>query len=310
MSLDADTRAFLDRVAAGASKPRHLMTPQEAREAFAGLRQLIAAGPQVHEVRDLMIPVDGAELRCRLFVPSVSPKALLVYFHGGGWVVGGIEEFDALCREIAVGADVAVALVEYRKAPEHPFPIPVNDAYAALLWWHESCTKDLGNPLPLLVGGDSAGGNLAIAATLKARELCGPDLVGQLLIYPVTDCRFARDSYLDPDNQLLTTREGMLRYWSLYAPDESQRLHPLASPMRESDLDGLPEAIVLTAEHDVLRDEGEEYAQRLQDAGVVVHHQRAAGQMHGFLMLLGLLGGSRDGVRYVCEQLRLLLARH
>lgn len=309
MSLDPETRAFLDKAAASAAKPRHLMTPAEAREAFSGLRSIIAKGPQVREARDLAIPVSGATLPCRLFVPAEPARALLVYFHGGGWVVGGVEEFDPLCREIAVGAGVAVALVEYRKAPEHPFPGPVRDACEALAWLQASQAALLGAELPLIVGGDSAGANLAIAATLQARQDGGPALAGQLLVYPVTDCRFDRPSYVDPENQLLTSRDAMLRYWSLYAPDASQRLSSLASPCREADLSGLPEAIILTAEHDVLRDEGEEYAQRLQAAGVAVHHWRAPGQMHGFLMMLGILPGSRDGLRFVCARLRELAGR-
>ncbi|MFT3721720.1 alpha/beta hydrolase [Pseudorhodoferax sp.] len=310
MGLDAETRAFLDKIAANATKPRHLMTPQEARTAFSGLRGILAQGPEMREVRELAIPVeDGAALPCRLFVPSAAPKALLVYFHGGGWVVGGLEEFDALCRAIALDADVAVALVEYRKAPEHPFPGPVHDAREAVAWLHTARRDLLGAELPLLVGGDSAGANLAIAVTLLARDNGGPALAGQLLVYPVTDCRFDRPSYVAPDNQLLTNRDAMLRYWSLYAPETSQRLSSLASPCREADLHGLPEAIVLTAEHDVLRDEGEEYADRLRAAGVPVHHWRAPGQMHGFLMMLGVLPGSRDGLRFVCAQLRELAAR-
>lgn len=309
MSLDRETRAFLDKAAAGATKPRHLMMPAEARTAFSGLRTLIAKGPDMRTVRDLAIPVAGATLPCRVFVPHANPRALLVYFHGGGWVVGSLEEFDALCREIAAGAEVAVALVEYRKAPEHPFPGPIHDACAALAWLHAARQELLGATLPLIVGGDSAGANLAIAATLTARQDGGPALAGQLLIYPVTDCRFDRPSYVDPENQLLTNREAMLRYWSLYAPDAEQRLSSLASPCREADLHGLPEAIILTAEHDVLRDEGEEYAERLRAAGVPVRHWRAPGQMHGFLMLLGILPGSRDGLRFVCTQLRELAGR-
>lgn len=122
MSLDTETRAFMDKLAATASKPRHLMTPDEARAAFARISTILSAGADVRATVALDIPVDGGTLRARLFVPHERPQALLVYFHGGGWVVGGIEEFTPLCREIAVGAGVAVALVEYRKAPEHPFP--------------------------------------------------------------------------------------------------------------------------------------------------------------------------------------------
>lgn len=304
MAIDAETRSFMAKLAAAASKPRHLMTPVEAREAFSRLTTILAPGPEVHEARDLSIPVTGGALTGRLYLPHETPSALLVYYHGGGWVVGSVSEFDPLCRELTVGASMAVVLVEYRKAPEHPFPGPVQDAWEAMQWLAAQRDALLGAELPLLVGGDSAGANLAIATTLRARHESGPALAGQLLVYPVTDCRFDRPSYIDRDNQLLTNLDTMRWYWSLYAPDEASRRSSFASPCREPDLSGLPEAIVLTAEHDVLRDEGEEYAARLQQAGVPVHHLRADGQMHGFLMLLGILPGSHSALRFVCERLR------
>ncbi|HXZ09815.1 MAG TPA: alpha/beta hydrolase [Paraburkholderia sp.] len=309
MSLDIETRAFIDKLAAAASKPRHLMTPDEARAAFARIGTILPAGADVRATLALDIPVDGGTLRARLFVPDDHPQALLVYFHGGGWVVGGIDEFSPLCREIAAGAGVAVALVEYRKAPEHPFPGPVYDAWQAAQWLAAQRVALLGAELPLFVGGDSAGGNLAIAVTLLARREQTVSFAGQLLVYPVTDCVFDRPSYLAPENQLLTNRDAMKGYWTHYAPADAARQSSLASPLREADLSGLPEAIVVTAEHDVLRDEGEAYAQRLERAGVPVHHLRAQGQMHGFLMMIGVLPGSRSGLGFVCDQLRSLAAR-
>jgi acetyl esterase len=307
MAVDSATREFLDKVAAAATKPRHLMTPDEARTAFMGLRKLLAPGRDVASAQDLSIPVHGGAIRCRLFVPSQEPRALLVYFHGGGWVVGGIEEFDPMCRDIAAGSGVAVALVEYRKAPEHAFPGPVEDAWSALQWLARQRAALLGRELPILVGGDSAGGNLAIAVTLQAREEGSPRIDGQLLVYPVADCRFDRDSYVDPANQLMLTHETMKWYWSHYARDERQRLSPYASPCRAVNLGGLPPAIVVTAEHDVLRDEGEEYAQRLRQAGVNVQSRRFEGQMHGFLMMRGILPGSDDGIAFVAQALRKLV---
>ncbi|MDR5878680.1 alpha/beta hydrolase [Caballeronia sp. LZ032] len=309
MSLDIETRAFVDTLAAAATKPRHLLTPDEARSAFARISTLLSAGAEVRATVPLEIPVDGGTLRARLFVPAEAPHALLVYFHGGGWVVGGIDEFTPLCREIAAGAGVAVALVEYRKAPEHPFPGPVDDAWQAVRWLAAQQAALLGAELPLLVGGDSAGGNLAIAVTLLARRERTVSIAAQLLVYPVTDCDFDRPSYVAPDNQLLTTRDAMLAYWKHYAPAGSARASSLAAPLREPDLSGLPEAIVVTAEHDVLRDEGEAYALRLEQAGVRVHHLRAQGQMHGFLMMIGVLPGSRDGLRFICDRLRSVTAR-
>ncbi|WP_277184875.1 alpha/beta hydrolase [Caballeronia sp. BR00000012568055] len=307
MSLDFETRAFMDKLAAAASKPRHQMTPDEARAAFARISTILSPGADVRAIVPLDIPVDGGMLRARLIVPDEIPRALLVYFHGGGWVVGGVDEFTPLCREIAAGAGVAVALVEYRKAPEHPFPQPVHDAWQATQWLAAQRIALLGTELPMLVGGDSAGANLAIAVTLLARRARTVPLVAQLLVYPVTDCTFDRPSYLAPENQLLTNREVMTGYWNHYAPDHAARQTSLASPLREADLSGLPEAIIVTAEHDVLRDEGEAYAQRLEQARVPVHRLRAQGQMHGFLMMIGVLPGSRSGLDYISERLRGLI---
>ncbi|MGE4243118.1 alpha/beta hydrolase fold domain-containing protein [Ramlibacter sp.] len=308
MALDAATRAFLDKMAAAAAKPRHLLTPDEARAGFRNLRLLLAPGAEVAEARDLAIPVEGGTLRSRLYIPAGGePQALLVYFHGGGWVVGGIEEFEPMCRDLAAGANVAVALVECRKAPEHAFPGPLDDAWAALKWLAANRVEFAGSDLPLLVGGDSAGGNLAIAVTLRARDENGPRIRGQLLVYPVTDCRFDRASYTDPDNQLMLTTDVMKYYWGHYVPDETQRASPLASPCRAESLRGLPPAVVVTAEHDVLRDEGEEYAQRLQAADVPVELERRAGQMHGFLMMRGILPGSDSGMAYTTGALKRLV---
>ncbi|TDG21234.1 alpha/beta hydrolase [Paraburkholderia silviterrae] len=309
MSLDRESRAFMEKLASSASKPRHLMTPGEARAAFSKITAILAPGPEMREVVPLDIPVENGALRARLYVPNEHPQALLIYFHGGGWVVGGIDEFDPLCREIATGASVAVALVEYRKAPEHPFPGPVQDAWQATQWLARKRAELLPADVPLFVGGDSAGGNLAIAVTLLARKTRTVSIDAQLLVYPVTDCLFERQSYADPNNQLLTNREAMKWYWAHYAPQDTARQSSLASPLREPELDGLPEAIVVTAEHDVLRDEGEAYVERLTGAGVPVHHLRAAGQMHGFLMMIGILPGSRDGLAFVCGRLRALAAR-
>jgi acetyl esterase len=307
MPLDPETRAFLDKLAASATKPRHLMTPSEGREAFSRLRNVLPKGCEVRTVAPLAIPVAGGVLPGRLFVPFEEPSAIMVYFHGGGWVVGSLEEFDPLCREIARAAGMAVVLVEYRKAPEHPFPGPVDDAWAATLWVAEHAAGLVGRDLALLVGGDSAGGNLAIAVTLRARAAGAPMLAGQLLVYPVTDSRFDRPSYQDPANQLMTNRDVMHNYWNRYVPDEAMRSLPEASPCREPNLRGLPPAVVVTAEYDVLRDEGEDYADRLRAAGVPVDLRRFAGQMHGFLMMIDILSGAAIGVDFVGVALRQLI---
>jgi acetyl esterase len=309
MAVEPVTRGFLQKMAERATKPRHEMTPTEARAALAELPKVIGRGPAVWRAQDLDIPADAALLPARLFLPSQDVRALLAYFHGGGWVVGSLAEFDPLCREIAVRSGCAVLAVAYRKAPEHPYPAPIDDAWAALQWIAGQQDALLGKPVPLLVGGDSAGANLTIAVTFRARAKSSPRIAAQLLVYPVTDYNLESPSYVDPENQLMLTRETMAWYWGHYVPDATKRREPEASPLRAADLSGLPPAIVVTAEHDVLRHEGEEYARRLREAGVPVSHRRFDGQMHGFLMMVELLPGSAIGLEYVSEMLRQILAK-
>lgn len=306
MALDSATNDFLERVSASATKPRHLMTPDEARSAFVRLRGLLQKGSDIEKVKDISIPVpDGAGLRCRIFIPAES-SAVMIYFHGGGWVVGGIEEFDPMCRDIAAKSGVSIALVEYRKAPEHIFPGPIEDAWNAFNYLSKNAADLIGKTCPLLVGGDSAGGHLAIAVTLRSRDESGPEIKGQLLVYPVTDSSFKRHSYLAPENQLMLNLETMQYYWKHFLPDEVKRKTALVSPCSHAELKNLPPAILITAEHDVLRDEGEEYAKRLIDAGVGVNFRRFESQMHGFLMMRGILPGSDTGIEYVAHQLQCL----
>ena len=309
MTVEPVTRGLLQKMAERATKPRHEMSPSEARAALAELPKIIGRGPSVRKARDFDIPIDGAHLPARLYVPHGELHGLLVYFHGGGWVVGSITEFDPLCREIAVRAGCAVAAVGYRKAPEHPYPGPVNDAWAALEWIAKRQVAFLEGRFPLLIGGDSAGANLTIAVTFRARQQGSPRIDGQLLVYPVTDYDLDSPSYVDPENQLMLTRETMAWYWDHYVSDPARRREPEASPLRAGNLTGLPPAVVLTAEHDVLRHEGEAYARRLREAGVPVWHRRFDGQMHGFLMMVDLLPGSATGLDYVGSSLRELLAR-
>lgn len=298
MALDEATRHLVEAAARAATKPRHEMNPAEARQAMARIRTVIGKGPGLAEEDSLLIPVPGAELRAHKLVPSGELAGVIVYFHGGGWVVGELEDFDPLCRHLAVRTGCAVVSVEYRKAPERPYPGPVEDAWQALQWVARSQQALFGWSLPLLVGGDSAGGNLAIATTFRARE-AGLALAGQLLFYPVADCDFERPSYRDPANQLMLTREAMQWYWDHYVADATRRRECEVSPVRAADLSGLPPALVITAEHDVLLDEGRDYARRLQEAGVPVIHRTWPGQIHAFLMMIDLLPGSADALAFI-----------
>ena len=196
-----------------------------------------------------------------------------------------------------------MVLVAYRLAPKHRYPVATADAYAALEWTAANLQRIAGGEVPLFVAGDSAGGNLSAVVAVRARDRKGPEIALQILIYPVTDADFDRPSYTDPENALLLTREAMIWFWDHYVPDPARRAEPDASPLQTADLSGLPPAVVLTAEYDVLRDEGEAYAQRLADAGVPVDLRRYPGQMHGFF-ILQMLPGSELGYQQVVKAIR------
>jgi len=306
--IDEATLGFLTQLAESGDKPLHEMTLEEARGFTAALRELIGPGPDVKKSYDVAVPTpDGHNITVRVLVPEGEIRALVVYYHGGGWVIGNIDEFDSLARTLANGLNAAVVNVDYRLAPEHPYPAAADDAWTALQWANTHTTEIVGGAVPLVVMGDSAGGNLSAVVAQKAKA-AGLKPASQVLIYPVTDANLDTGSYTDPENQLLLTREAMVWFWNHYAPDPASRLNPDASPIRAADLTGLAPAIVLTAEHDPLRDEGEAYADRLREAGVPVEHRRFSGQMHAFFTLVNLLPGSADGIAYVTERLNVHLS--
>lgn len=302
MALDDATNGLLRELSAAGDKQLHEMTPEEARGLGKLLREMYGPGPDLPSVRDHSIKTpDGAAITARVFVPSELPRAVVVYYHGGGWLMGAIDEFDTLAREIARLTDAVVVLAEYRLAPENRYPTAVRDAWAALEWVDREIEQLAGSRLPLIVAGDSSGGNLAAIVAQRARAEGGPEVTLQILVYPVVDADLETESYLDPANQLLLNRETMVWFWDHYAPDLESRRNADASPLLSEDLGGLPAAVVLTADHDVLRDEGEKYAERLGAAGVPVEHRRFQGQMHGFFTMVNVLPGSAEGLRYVAD---------
>jgi acetyl esterase len=304
MAIDEATAGLLAQLAEIGAPPLHELTPQEAREASVALSQAAGPGPEIARTYDEQLPTaDGSQFRVRVLVPAGEVRALVVYYHGGGWTIGDIDTYDHLARVIANRLHAAVVNVDYRLAPEHRFPTAVDDSWAALVWAHEHLAEIAGGPVPLVVMGDSAGGNLSAVVARRARDAGGPQLACQVLVYPATDADLDTASYLDPENQLLLTRESMIWFWDHYAPNPADRKHPDASPLQALDLSGLPPAIVLTAEHDPLRDEGEAYAEQLGLAGVAVTLQRCGGQMHAFFQLIGVLPGSAAAIDYIAEQL-------
>ncbi len=304
MALDEATAGFLAQLAESGVKPLPELTPEEARGVGALLWDLIGPGPDVDKSYDVELQTsDGDRFAVRVLVPAGDIRAVVVYYHGGGWVIGDINEYDSLARTLATSLHAAVVNVDYRLAPEHRYPAAVDDAWTALTWAADQMTEIAGGPVPLIVMGDSAGGNLSAVVAQKARDAGGPELAAQVLIYPVTDADLDNGTYTDPENQLMLTRESMIWFWDHYAPDPASRAQPAASPFQAASLAGLAPAIVLTAEHDVLREEGEAYAERMRAAGVPVEHRRFAGQMHGFFTMVNLLPGSADGIAYLTEQL-------
>jgi acetyl esterase len=309
MAVDEATATLLAQLAEAGGPPLHELTPQDGREVMMALSALCGPGPEVASVYDEQLTTaDGDQFTVRVLVPAGDIQALVVYLHGGGWVIGNLETHDPLVRVLANRLHAAIVNVDYRLAPEHRFPAAVDDSWTALLWAHEHMAEIAGGPVPLVVMGDSAGGNLSAVVARRARDAGGPQLASQVLVYPVTDADLDTASSLDPENQLLLTRDSMIWFWDHYAPDPADRKHPDASPLQAADLSGLPSAIVLTAEHDPLRDEGEAYAEQLALAGIPVARRRFAGQVHAFFTMVGVLPGSADAIDYVAEHLSRQLA--
>jgi acetyl esterase len=308
MALDQATTALLEQMAASGAKPLHELAPAEARGLMAAMRGEAPPGPDMASVRDTRVRASGGFVPVRVLAPVARPRGVIVYYHGGGWVIGGLDDFDRLGRLLALRTGCVVILVDYRLAPEYRFPTAVDDSWAALRWADEHRAELAGGPVPLIVAGDSAGGNLSAIMAMRARAAGGPRIALQVLVYPVTDCDLESTSYRDPANQLMLSRESMMWFWDHYAPDPEARLHPDASPLRSANFAGLPPAVILTAEHDVLRDEGELYATRLLKAGVPVRHRRFAGQMHGFFTMVDLLPGADAGLDYAAAAIEEHLA--
>jgi acetyl esterase len=309
MALDAETVTFLSRLAEEGARPFHTMSPPEARDMLATLRSRIGDGPAIARSFDSNVDTSNGAFRVRALIPNEQPRGVIVYFHGGGWVVGSIDDFDCLGRTLANQSGCSVVLVDYRLAPEHPYPRAVEDAWSALNWTARHMEELGGMGAKIIVAGDSAGGNLATVVAQRASRLGAPAVALQVLVYPVTDCDLDTTSYTQAENQLLLSREDMAWFWSHYAADPASRRDPQASPLLSADLRGLPPAVIVTAEHDVLRDEGEAYAERLREAGVPVDHRRFDGQMHGFFSLVNVLSSSTNAIDYVALKIRASLAQ-
>ncbi|MFC8683753.1 alpha/beta hydrolase [Brevibacillus porteri] len=281
-NLDPRAKVYLERI--NQLPPLHKLEPQAVRDIFAQIPSVEVELAPLAKVEDKLIPAGAdAEIKIRIYTPEgQGPFPLFVYYHGGGWVIGDLETVDASCRMLAHLSGRIVVSVDYRLAPEHKFPVPVADSFAALKWVSENASSINGSASDLVVGGDSAGGNLSTVLSLLAKDQNGPAIKAQVLIYPVTDMRFDSPSYMEFQEGFGLNRDLMLWFSNHYINHEYDKGNPYVAPLSARDLSNLPPAIVITAECDVLRDEGMVYAERLKHAGVKVESVCEKGLVHGY----------------------------
>lgn len=290
--LEAGTQKFIDAAVAAGGPPIYTLSPEAARKVLDGAQ----ANPTLPsaDIKDTSFPVGPTgSVKIRIVRPANSGKSVLpvvMYFHGGGWVLGDIGTHDRLVRELANQAHVAIVFVDYERSPEARYPVAIEQAYAATRYVAEHA-KDLNvDATRLAVAGDSVGGNMTAAVTLMAKEHGAPAIKAQLLYYPVTDATFDNGSYTRYAQGPWLTKPAMEWFWNAYLPDVAARKQPTATPLNATleQLSGLPQALVITDENDVLRDEGEAYATKLGQAGVSVTAVRYQGTIHDFVMLNGI----------------------
>jgi acetyl esterase len=308
MPLHPQAKAIVEQMADG-GRPIHKLTPAEVRaeraRTAAARAALAAPFQKLQRVEDRTVPGPGDPIPVRIYWPSEGSRLpLLVYFHGGGWVFGNIEAVDRTCRVLAAAARCVVVNVDYRLAPEHKFPAAAEDAYAVTAYVAQHPEQFACDPGRIGVGGDSAGGNLAAVACLMARDRGGPPLAFQLLVYPLTDYDDNRPSLEEHADGPLLTRAAIQYFWNHYVSSAEEGRHPYASPMNAVSLAKLPPALVITAECDPLRDQGEAYARRLEQADVPVILKRYEGAMHVFFQMSGALDSGRTALADAAAALR------
>lgn len=304
MTLDPQAKFILEQMEAAGVPPIESQTPEEARATF-DFSPLAGEKVEVERVEDRTIPGPEQDIPVRIYTPSgEGPFPALVFYHGGGWVLGDLDAADVPCRMIANNAECVVVSVDYRLAPEHKFPAPVEDAYASVRWVVENAHTINVDSSKVAVGGDSAGGNLAAVVSLMSRDKGGPSLVYQMLIYPVTHHSYDTISYRENAEGYSLTKNTMEWFWNHYLHNEQDGTNPYASPLLTKDLKGLPPALVITAEFDPLRDEGEDYANRLKEAGVSVETTRYNGMIHGFFWMPGALDQSKKAINQAASALK------
>jgi acetyl esterase len=295
MPLDPQAQQVLDQLAALGLPPNHMVSPQQARENMRNRPRV--DGPEVAKVEDRSVSWRDAEVPVRIYTPAgTGPFPILIWCHGGGMVVGDLETADATARHLTVETGCVTVSVDYRLAPETKFPGACDDCYAAAVWASDNAASIQGDASRMAVGGDSAGGNLAAVVAQMARDRANPDLAFQLLVYPMTSLDFETPSYVDNADGYLLTRDSMKWYWDQYLGASDDPNHPYAVPSRAGSFKNLPPALVITAEFDPLRDEGEAYAKSLEADGVPTTHSRYDGMIHGFFGMSGAVDKAGQAV--------------
>lgn len=304
MPVDKDTQAVLDLLKQLGAPEFSTLTPDQARK--LSLAPPPAVPTAVHAVENRRIAGSQAEIPVRIYRadPARAHRGALVYFHGGGWVIGGLDSHDETARRLCAGSGCTVIGVDYRLAPETRYPGAMIDCFDATTWVAREAASLGIDPARIAVGGDSAGGNLAAAVALRARDTGGPAIAFQLLVYPVADANFETGSYRANATGYLLTRSGMQWFWDHYVPSAEARKEPYAAPLQAKSLRGLPPALVITAEFDPLRDEGEAYAEALAAAGVDTGLTRYDGVVHGFFGMHATVGKALTATEQACNTLR------
>ena len=305
MPLDPQVEKVLKDTAALGLPDYQDLSPAEARKQMRYYSPAVQAELSVKKVVDRQIPGPAGDFPIRLYYPAGdAPFPTVVYFHGGGWVIGDLETHHAFCHALAKTSGCLVVAADYRLAPEHRYPAAVEDAYAATKWVVENPKHIQADPDRLAVCGDSAGGHLAAVVSMMARDRKGPRIDLQVLIYPITDYNFDTPSYIENKDGLNLTRDLMKWFWNHFMNDESEADDPYVCPLRAKNFADLPPALILTAGYDPLRDEGEAYGQKLQKAGVKVTLTRYSGMIHAFIRMTAQLDKANEALGEVSGTLR------
>jgi acetyl esterase len=303
--MDESVRQFL-KTTSSETVPTHAEYGSvEAREYLRRRRDRPRASRHLEPVEHVLELLTEQGVPVRVYVPADGPALmpLVVYFHGGGWVMGDLDMHDPTCRAVAVRSRSVVVNVGYRLAPEHPYPAPLDDCHAATEWAVRNASQWHADAARLILGGTSAGGNLAAAVAIRRRDAGLPPLAGLLLVYPVLDARMHTQSYVEKAEGYFLTAGEMRYFWDAYVQDARDRTHPWISPGLVEDLGGLPRTLVVTAEHDPLRDEGRAFAARLAEENLLLMHLELPGQIHGFLTAFPNSPAEEAGMRAIIDSI-------